>query len=224
MQMSELSRVSGVPVATVKYYLREGLLAPGIPTSATRATYDDSHVRRLRLIRALADVGHLRLDTIREILDAVDAGANLHDTVGVAHTALAPRGVASETAYATADRLLRRRRWRVHDGSANREALAVAFDALERVGYDLTDATLDVYADAAVSVAEVDVESVPTDEPENAVHHVVVGTVLLEPVLLALRRLAQEHLSSRRLGRRLTRPAARTGASTAARTGRPTPG
>jgi DNA-binding transcriptional MerR regulator len=210
MQMSELSRASGVPVATVKYYLREGLLAPGVSTSATRSVYDEAHVRRLRLIRALAEVGQLRLEAIREILDAVDAGDNLHDTVGVAHTALAPRGSASETAQAQVGRLVRRRRWRVHDDSANREALAVAFDALERVDYDLTDATLDVYAAAATEVAEVDVESVPTDVAENAVQHVVVGTVLLEPVLLALRRLAQEHLSSRRLARRPVRTARRT--------------
>jgi DNA-binding transcriptional MerR regulator len=201
MQMSELSRAGGVPVATVKYYLREGLLAPGVSTSATRATYDDSHVRRLRLVRALAEVGNLKLDTIRDILEAVDAGENLHDTVGVAHSALAPRGAASDSAHAAVDRLLRRRRWRVHDGSANREALAVAFDALERVGYALPESALDVYAGAAAAVAEVDVDSVPTDAAEDAVQHVVVGTVLLEPVLLALRRLAQEHLSRRRLAR-----------------------
>ena len=29
MLMAELSRRSGVPVATIKYYLREGLLPPG---------------------------------------------------------------------------------------------------------------------------------------------------------------------------------------------------
>ncbi len=39
MLMAELSRRSGVPVATVKYYLREGLLPSGVTTSATRAEY-----------------------------------------------------------------------------------------------------------------------------------------------------------------------------------------
>ncbi|GMA88788.1 hypothetical protein GCM10025868_40380 [Angustibacter aerolatus] len=46
-----------MPVATVKYYLREGLLPPGTPTSRTQAQYDEEHVRRLRLVRALLDVG-----------------------------------------------------------------------------------------------------------------------------------------------------------------------
>jgi len=207
MQMSELSRKSGVPVATVKYYLREGLLQPGTATSATRATYDDSHLRRLRLVRALVEVGHLRLDTVHAILAAVDAGADLHDTIGAAHTALAPEGVPTDGAMTAVARLLRRRRWRVSPGNANRASLAVAFDALERVGFPLDDATLDAYADAAAAVARVDVDSVPTESAEHAVEHAVVGTVLFEPVLLALRRLAHEDLSSRRLARRRVRTA-----------------
>jgi DNA-binding transcriptional MerR regulator len=205
MQMSELSRESGVPVATVKYYLREGLLPAGTATSATRATYDESHLRRLRLIRALVEVGHLRLDTVRSILTAVDQGADLHNTIGAAHTALAPEGDPSPEAMRAVDRLLRRRRWRIGDGSANRRALAASFDALDRVGFPLNDETLDAYADAATAVARVDVDSVPTDSTEHAVEHAVVGTVLFEPVLLALRRLAHENLSSRRLGRRRVR-------------------
>jgi DNA-binding transcriptional MerR regulator len=60
MLMAELSRSSGVPVATIKYYLREGLLPPGAATSATRAEYDEAHLRRLRLTRALEDPGRRR--------------------------------------------------------------------------------------------------------------------------------------------------------------------
>ncbi|MDP3890043.1 MerR family transcriptional regulator, partial [Nocardioides sp.] len=70
--MSELSRRSGVSVPTIKYYLREGLLPPGEATGATRAVYDATHVRRLRLIRALVDVAGMRLDRVREVLAAVD--------------------------------------------------------------------------------------------------------------------------------------------------------
>jgi DNA-binding transcriptional MerR regulator len=211
MQMSELSRLSGVPVATVKYYLREGLLPPGVATSATRATYDEAHLRRLRLIRALVQVGQLRLDAVREVLAAVDdQTVNLHHTVGAAHHVLAPHGAASPQAAEAVDRLLRQRRWRVHPDSANRHALAVAFEALGQVGFELSEATLDTYADAAAAVAEADVATVPTDSAEHAVEHVVIGTVLLEPVLLALRRLAQENLSGRRLGGKRVRTAPRT--------------
>ena len=55
MWMSELSSRSGLPVPTIKYYLREQLLHAGEAVGATRARYDDSHVRRLRLVRALTE-------------------------------------------------------------------------------------------------------------------------------------------------------------------------
>ena len=58
MRIAELSRDSGVPVPTIKYYVREGLLPPGELTSPNQAQYDASHLRRLRLIRALAVETH----------------------------------------------------------------------------------------------------------------------------------------------------------------------
>ncbi|HWL99749.1 MAG TPA: MerR family transcriptional regulator [Nocardioidaceae bacterium] len=211
MLISELARSSGVPLPTVKYYLREGLLPPGVATSATRATYDESHLRRLRLIRALVDVGSLRLDAVRMILEAVDDNAvDLHDTIGAAHTALSPGGEASQRGRQAVEGLVRRHRWRVEEGSRNKEALAVALDAFDRLGQQPADETLDVYADAAAMVAKVDVASVPTAAAEDAVEFAVVGTVLFEPVLLALRRLAQEDASGRRLARRRVRTARRT--------------
>ena len=40
----------------------------------------------------------------------------------------------------------------------------------------------------------------PTDSPADAVRYVVLGTVLVEPLLLALRRMAQQEPSVRRFG------------------------
>ena len=40
MRISALSEATGVPVPTLKFYLREGLLHPGEATSRTRAEYD----------------------------------------------------------------------------------------------------------------------------------------------------------------------------------------
>ena len=56
MRISDLSEATGVPVATVKYYLRERLLHPGEVVSRTQARYDASHVERLTLVRALTEV------------------------------------------------------------------------------------------------------------------------------------------------------------------------
>ena len=56
MRLAELSDTTGVTVATLKYYQREGLLHPGRPLSRTQADYDASHVERVRLVRALTEV------------------------------------------------------------------------------------------------------------------------------------------------------------------------
>ncbi|WKK71495.1 MerR family DNA-binding transcriptional regulator [Rathayibacter oskolensis] len=38
MRISELSDVSGISVATIKYYIREGILAPGSPPAPNGPT------------------------------------------------------------------------------------------------------------------------------------------------------------------------------------------
>jgi DNA-binding transcriptional MerR regulator len=72
MRLAELSERSGVATATIKYYLREGLLAPGRQINATTGEYDEEHLRRLRLVRALIQVGRLPVATVREVLGHVD--------------------------------------------------------------------------------------------------------------------------------------------------------
>ncbi|KUP95458.1 MerR family transcriptional regulator, partial [Thermobifida cellulosilytica] len=68
MRIGELSRRSGVSVPTIKYYLREGMLPEGERTAANQVRYSESHLRRLRLIRGLIDVGGLPVPTVREVL------------------------------------------------------------------------------------------------------------------------------------------------------------
>ena len=64
MRISELSRRSGVPVATIKYYVREGLLPAGEPTAINQALYDERHLARIELIRALREGADLSIATI----------------------------------------------------------------------------------------------------------------------------------------------------------------
>ncbi len=56
----------------------------------------------------------------------------------------------------------------------------------------------DRYADAAAVLAEEDVATVPTASATEAARYVVAGTLLLETVVLALPRLAQENASKTR--------------------------
>jgi DNA-binding transcriptional MerR regulator len=206
MWMSELSERSGLSVATIKFYLRDGLLPAGIATGATRATYDDAHVRRLRLIRALVEVAGLRLDDVRTILAAVDdESLPLHEVVGTAHTRLstnASTAPATEASRTRVETLVRRWRWRLSPDSAHREALARALDALSSLEHPVSDELLDEYAEAMGAIARREVGAITQDSPVTATERAVVGTVLLEPVLLTIRRMAQEHVSAGRLKRR----------------------
>lgn len=196
MRISQLSAESGVPLPTVKFYLRTGLLPPGRRTSATQAVYDDTHVGRLRLVRALVEVGGLSLAAVQRIVAALD-GVGLHDALGVATSALPPK-VGDDVDVTAARALLDRLGWRVGEDSVPLRQLAVAVRAAHEAGLPLTDERLRVYGGAAAAVAATDIAGVPTTGVEDAVVYSVIGTVLYEPILLALRRLAHEDASGRR--------------------------
>lgn len=201
MWISELSRRSGVPVPTIKYYLREELLRPGTATGATRASYDDSHVRRLRLVRALVVVGGMGLDRVRAVLAAVDdTDADLHEVLAAAHQELSPEPdeAPSEEARRQVEALLRRRRWKVHPGGRHSAALAAALDGLAAAGQPLDDRALATYAEGAGLVAKGEIDTLSVADREDAATYAVTGTVLAEPVLLALRRMAHQHYSGQR--------------------------
>lgn len=199
MRISELARRGGVSTATVKYYLREGLVPPGRLTSATQAQYDESHVERLRLSRALLASG-LSVATAREVLGHLDSPADGPlDLLAAVQTTLTPVEGPVDRERVTA--LLERWGWNTEaalDGPV--AALARALDVAEAAGLPVTPELLDGYAAAARSVAELEVDGVPTTSPQDAVQYVVLGTILMEPVLLALRRLAQADASARRFG------------------------
>ncbi len=201
MWMSQLADRSGLPVPTIKYYLREGLLHPGEAVGATRASYDDTHVRRLRLVRALIDVAGMRLEDVRRVLAALDDPAlSRHEAIGSAHTRLAPlvahAGSAAERPRVEA--LLDRHGWELHESSTHRDALAGALASLAALGHPPSDELLDTYAEAAGLISEHDLAALDESDRAEAAEHAVVSTLLLEPVLLTLRRIAQENSSRRR--------------------------
>ena len=69
MRISELAEVTGVPVPTIKYYLREGLLPPGRKVSDRLSEYDEQHARRLGLLRILRVIGDLPVEKLRAVVD-----------------------------------------------------------------------------------------------------------------------------------------------------------
>jgi DNA-binding transcriptional MerR regulator len=204
MRISELSRLSGVSVATIKYYIREQLLPPGRPTAATQAEYDEHHVRRLRLVRALIGVRGLSVEATRELLQALSQEqSSPHIVLGLALGAIRPPDEPREDReeLAVVDSLIKELGWRVHQDAHARSVLVETLASLKEFGFAPNARSLLSYARLAEQTATLDLDQLDgVDDPAELAERAIVLTTLLEPALMALRRLAQEHESAKRYG------------------------
>jgi DNA-binding transcriptional MerR regulator len=209
MRIGELSSAAGVPIATVKWYLRIGLLPKGDPTARNQADYGEHHLRRLRFVRAVIEVGGLSTEQAQRIVDVLDDPASsARDVAAAAHAAISdrtpPRGV--EASAPAVDRYLRSRGWTIDDDSPARADLAAVITALRvlegdvgtdagpAVGSDVAlAALLDPYADALEPIAAAEISGLPASRSEELAERIVLGTVLMDQAIGALRRLAQEN-------------------------------
>jgi DNA-binding transcriptional MerR regulator len=203
MRISALAAEAGLPLATVKFYLREGLLHPGLASSATQASYDESHVRRLRVIRALTGAVGLSVQQTRTILGLIDdPGSDLYVTLGRAVSALPPavHEASDDDAYPRARAALEALGQVYDPRYAAVAQLESALEAAEAAGMPISDERLLEYGRRLREIAAFDLERMPR-EPHAAVEYTVLGTALYEPVILALRRLAHQDIAARgRLG------------------------
>jgi DNA-binding transcriptional MerR regulator len=69
LKIGELAEASGVPVPTIKHYLREGLLPEPVKTSRNMAYYPPEFVDRIRLIKQLQEERFMPLKAIKAVLD-----------------------------------------------------------------------------------------------------------------------------------------------------------
>ncbi|MGI8335610.1 MerR family transcriptional regulator [Actinomadura scrupuli] len=206
MKISELSDRSGLTVQTIKFYIREGLMTRGASSAATKADYDDRHLERLRLIRALREVGDLPVSAIKPIVDALDdETVGLHDLIGTARYALGPhvRPPADDPDWRAArqdvDALVTELGWRIAPRAPARDLLAQTFVALRGLGIPVVLTELRPYIEAATRLGDHELGVLDTAAPRGrVVQGTVVRTVLYEQVLIALHRLAQEDASARR--------------------------
>ncbi|MGW0732219.1 MerR family transcriptional regulator [Streptomyces sp. NPDC002851] len=196
-----------MPVPTIKYYVREGLLPPGELTSPNQASYGEAHERRLQLIRALLDVGGMKVAEIADVLTAIDDPSRpLHKVLGAATERLGTASVdhddaESEAAHAAVADLISRRGWRTNESNPAAVDLSKALAAMARLGHGAFVEVLDDYADAAEQVAGADLAYVDQRVAvEDIVESVVIGTVLGEAVFSALRRLAHVDASAKLFG------------------------
>lgn len=168
MRINELAEQSGIPVATIKYYVREGLLPGGDRTGYNQVEYDESHLHRLRLLRALIGLSGLPVATTKEVIEAVDDPARTaHSTLGVAQRAVSKLSVD--------------------------EVLEVAKD----LGHpDLAD-LLAVYQRTAEQLAALEIQwlAKAAGDRDALTERSVIGTILGDALLTATRREAQKNAS-----------------------------
>jgi DNA-binding transcriptional MerR regulator len=69
LRMKQLAEASGVSAATIKHYLREGLLPEPVKTSKNMAYYPPEFVERIRLIKQLQEERFMPLKVIRELIE-----------------------------------------------------------------------------------------------------------------------------------------------------------
>ncbi|MEU2780087.1 MerR family transcriptional regulator [Streptomyces sp. NPDC007162] len=212
MRLARLSERSGVPVATIKYYLREGLLPPGRQVNATTAEYDEEHLRRLRLVRAMIQVGRVPVAKVREVLGHVDdesLGRTIR--VGAALWALPQVPEPDEddeyvrAAHQEVGALLTTLGWenakQLTTVSPAYRQLVVSVAAFRRLGYEWDSELLVTRAKLMHQAAIADLDFLETHpSEEEKVAAAVAGAVLVEPMLQALHRLAQEEETARRYG------------------------
>ncbi|MGD8168146.1 MerR family transcriptional regulator [Herbiconiux sp. P16] len=205
MQISQLSEQSGTPAATIKFYVRAGLLPAGDRIGGNRTEYGEEHVHRLRLIRAMLEVGKLSISSVAAVLDALDTpGQPLAETFEIAQNALSRDVVPdvsepSEESVARVDAVIARAGWTHCGDNIGRRIVAQAVDAFAKAGHPLADDYLDDYAAAARRVAEADLTAVGRlADSVDRTELMVIGTVLGDTLSLGLRRTAQAHITSER--------------------------
>ncbi|MFD5417217.1 MerR family transcriptional regulator [Streptomyces sp. NPDC127069] len=214
MKISELSRRTGVPVASIKYFRRQGLLPAGRATAATLAEYGEEHAERLRLIKALTTLGGLSIAATREVLGAVDQARTTEGALGAISYALpvpvaaSQGGAGEEEEEAEAERaagaevaeLLAALDWRAPAASPHVQGLTTALKELRRLDAQYAPGELAAYAGLAESVARLDLARAEClDDPVALAERAVIVFAICAPVFELLRRLAQEDQVRRRL-------------------------
>jgi DNA-binding transcriptional MerR regulator len=202
--VSELAERADVPLATVKYYLREGLLPAGETTGPRRAEYDERHLRRLRVLRLLREVGEVQVTNLRQIADALDDDdLPVHDAMAQIADAITARpdpGEQDPAALAMVDELFTVMGWDdIRPESVDRLRLASLVSALNAPGpLGASVEVLRFYAGIADHLARTEISLVDHSvERSRLLEDMVTGSVVYGQVFELLRQLGHEHHHAR---------------------------
>jgi DNA-binding transcriptional MerR regulator len=216
--VSELSERADVPLATVKYYLREGLLPAGETTGPRRAEYDERHLRRLRVLRLLREVGEVPVTSLRQIVDALDdEEMSVHDAmaqIADVITAGPEPGEQDAASLAMVDELFGVMGWDdIRPESVDRLRLAALVSALNGPGpLGASVEVLSFYAGLADHLARTEISLVDHSvERSRLLEDMVTGSVVYGQVFELLRQLGHEHHHARAVAAIAEQPVAPAG-------------
>jgi DNA-binding transcriptional MerR regulator len=204
MLVSELAERADIPLATVKYYLREGLLPAGVTTGPRRAEYADVHVRRLRVLRLLREIGGVPVTSLRQVVEALDDDdLPVHAVMTViADVISTPPGHAGQdpAALDLVDQVFPAMGWDgIRAESLDRQRLAALVSLLNGPGpLGATIQGLTFYAGVADQLARAEVALLdPRTERSELLEEMVTGSVVYGQVFELLRHLGHEHHHAR---------------------------
>jgi len=200
MLVSELAERADVPLATVKYYLREGLLSPGECTGPRRAEYDASHLRRLRVLRLLREVGGVPVTSLRQVVDALDdEDLSVHDAMTQVADVITAGHEATEhdaESLDIVDQVIEAMGWNaIRSDSLDRQRLASLVRLLNGPGpLGASAEVLTFYARLADELAGAEMALVDhTSDRALLLEQMVTGSVVYGQVFALLRQLGHEH-------------------------------
>ena len=198
-----------MPLPTIKFYIREGLLPAGQRTSRNQASYDAQHLERLVLIRTLQDAG-LRLEVIARALRAADNAKEHFVTAAIdaleRPVAARPPDDSPEerAAEALLMKVVRKRGWLVTPQDVCVRDAVNALITIDKhfIQDEARPEELEVYVDAVEQIAKLEIADVakPKSSSEAALRYAILGTVLMEPLILSLRRMAHVARTRKALG------------------------
>jgi len=223
MRLAELSRRSGVPRSTIKFYIREGILPAGDPQGRNQASYGLRHLERLRLARSLREVAGLPLDVIARVTHELDRALaegwdSDADPIGEALRAIyappaRPRSAEEQAEFEKlrdeVKQFLRGLEWITgEEGHYFADEIADALIQIRRHLFpDYPVEALASYARVAWRLSEVSFAAMPPsvrvplrergDDISEPSRHAIISTVLFDRIFSALRRCANSMRSIR---------------------------
>ncbi|GAA1364849.1 MerR family transcriptional regulator [Brevibacterium luteolum] len=209
MKLSALAEATGISTASIKYYLRTGLLQPGVKRNQTTAVYHDTHVERLELIAALRQLVGLSIEQISTLTAVIDdPQASMLDVMQTAQllggglpplTAEPPAAQDARMAAAEARvaAVMEAQGW-PDAPSAARAAAASVVAEMTGLGLEVTDKYLQLIGAAVDMISGSDLDI--SGSRDRMAMYVAVGTHRYSRLVLALLQLGQTSHSIARAG------------------------